>query len=102
IIDYTIPYEVLSFSYNVFTVAEKIDTITTWRGMKVIPAYNFTNCPKADIIVIPGGNTSKAKKNDTLINWIKENARGATIVMSVCNGAFILAKTGALEKVNVT
>jgi putative intracellular protease/amidase len=102
IIDYTIPYEVLSFNYNVFTVSEKVDTVTTWRGMNVIPSYSFQNSPKADIIIIPGGNTSQARKNETLINWIKEKSKSAKIVMSICNGAFILARACDLANLQVT
>ena len=102
IIDYTAPYEVLAFSFNVFTVAQKKDTITTWRGMKVIPDYGFENCPPADIYIIPGGNTSVASKNVGILNWVKAAANKATVVMSVCNGAIFLARSGLLDNQQAT
>ncbi len=114
IIDYTGPYEVLgSWSRRkVYTVAEKADAVTTAMGMKVIPNYTFENQPKPDIIVIPGGGYSKpdangrgvAKQmvNEKVIRWIQENAKDAKYVMSVCNGAFLLAKAGLLDGLEAT
>ena len=114
IIDYTGPYEVLGSRgrRNVYTVAENADPITTNMGMKVIPNYTFANQPKPDIIVLPGGgNIQTGEKgrgvgaqleNQNVINWIKENAKDAKYVMSVCNGAFFLAKAGLLENLPAT
>lgn len=114
IIDYTGPYEVLGSwgRRNVYTVAENADTVTTSMGMKVIPNYTFENQPKPGILVIPGGGYSKpdpngrgvAKQmvNEKVIRWIQENAKDAKYVMSVCNGAFLLAKAGLLEGLEAT
>ncbi len=56
IIDFTGPYEVFGQAgYNVFTVANKEDTITTHMKLDVLPTYDLTNCPKVDIMVVPGG-----------------------------------------------
>jgi len=114
IIDYTGPYEVLGSwgRRNVYTVAENADTVTTSMGMKVIPNYTFENQPKPDILVIPGGGYSnpdpngrgvaKQMVNEKVIRWIQENAKDAKYVMSVCNGAFLLAKAGLLEGLEAT
>ncbi|MBK9527700.1 MAG: DJ-1/PfpI family protein [Acidobacteria bacterium] len=114
IIDYTGPYEVLGShgKRKVYTVAENADTVTTAMGMKVIPNYTFENQPKPDIIVIPGGGYSKpdpngrgvAKQmvNEKVIRWIRDNAKEAKHVMSVCNGAFLLAQAGLLDGLEAT
>lgn len=114
IIDYTGPYEVLGSwgKRNVYTVAEKPEAITTNMGMKVVPNYTFQNQPKPDVIVIPGGGSSdpgaQARgvggqlENQNVIKWIQENAAEAKYVMSVCNGAFLLAKAGLLDGLEAT
>lgn len=114
IIDYTGPYEVLGSRgrRNVYTVAENSNAVTTYMGMKVIPNYTFENQPKPDIIVIPGGGPSKPNPNgrgiarqmvnEKVIRWIQENAKDAKYVMSVCNGAFLLAKAGLLDGLEAT
>ena len=107
IIDYTGPYEVLGSwgRRKVYTVASTSKPITTNMGMQVIPNYSFDNQPKADIIVIPGGGKNKVNllKNDpTIIKWIQDSAKDAKYVLSVCNGAFFLAKTGLLDGLEAT
>lgn len=114
IIDYTGPYEVLgSWSRrNVYTVAEKPEAIKTNMGMRVIPNYTFENQPKPDIIIVPGGGSSEPGaeargvggqlENQNVIKWIQDNASQAKYVMSVCNGAFLLAKAGLLDGLEAT
>jgi putative intracellular protease/amidase len=104
IIDYTGPYEVLGSWHrrNVYTVAEKPDAITTNMGMRVVPNYTFENQPKPDIMIIPGGGVRKHLDNANVIKWVQDNARQARYVMSVCNGAFFLAKAGLLDGLEAT
>lgn len=104
IIDYTGPYEVLGGwgKRNVYTVAEKADAITTNMGMRVVPNYTFENQPKPDIIVVPGGGVDKHLGNQKVINWVQESAKEARYVLSVCNGAFFLAKAGLLDGLEAT
>ncbi|HUQ34310.1 MAG TPA: DJ-1/PfpI family protein [Pyrinomonadaceae bacterium] len=104
IIDYTGPYEVLGSRRirNVYTVAEKPDAITTNMGMRVVPNYTFQNQPKPDIMIIPGGSVKAHVENPNVIRWLQENAAQARYVMSVCNGAFFLAKAGLLDGLEAT
>ena len=111
VIDYAGPIEVFrQFSqsfmpHNVYTVGEKIEAIKT-NGPILVPDYSFSNHPKPDVLVIPGGGGTgllKEQINDPiLIKWIQDNARDAKYVLSVCNGAFILAKTGLLDGLSAT
>jgi putative intracellular protease/amidase len=104
IIDYTGPYEVLGQAwdgkqrlFNIYTVAEKADPITTNMGMTVVPKYTFDTAPKPDVILLPGGNVSEHMNNPRVIRWVQERASEAEYVMSVCNGAFYLGKAGLLD-----
>lgn len=97
IIDFTGPFEVLGQAgYEVVTVAAS-PAIKTNMGLKVLPDYTFANCPNAGIFIIPGGNTSEVRKSPEVINWIKQYAAKSQMVMSVCNGALILADTHFLN-----
>jgi putative intracellular protease/amidase len=104
IIDYTGPYEVLGSGRrrNVYTVSEKPDAITTNMGMRVVPNYTFANQPRPDIMIIPGGGVKQHLDNPAVIKWIQESAAQARYVMSVCNGAFFLAKAGLLDGLEAT
>jgi putative intracellular protease/amidase len=107
IIDYTGPWEVLGHAYvdgrpafRIYSVAETATPIETAMGMTVIPSYTFARAPRPDVLVIPGGNVDP--DNEGVIRWIQQNAKTAEVVLSVCNGAFYLAKAGLLDGLEAT
>ncbi|MEA2175844.1 MAG: hypothetical protein QOD00_3436 [Blastocatellia bacterium] len=109
IIDYTGPYETFGHVYNgetaafnIYTVSAKTDAITTSMGMSVNPKYNFENAPEPDVLLIPGGDVRGQLTDPNVIKWVQDKAKGAEMVLSVCNGAFILAKTGLLDGLEAT
>ena len=103
IIDFAGPWEVFGGAgFRVFTVAEKATPIVAVYGQKVTADYTFENCPKADVLLVPGGGVRTEVNNPKLISWIQENAKRATHVISVCTGAFLLAKAGLLDGLTAT
>ncbi|NIR48030.1 DJ-1/PfpI family protein [candidate division KSB1 bacterium] len=103
IIDFTGPWEVFGQAgFEVFTVAQESGPITTTFGMSLNPDYNFNNCPKPDFILVPGGNVLKTQSDPEVKTWLHQNTEEANMVLSVCNGAFILAKSGLLEGLKAT
>jgi putative intracellular protease/amidase len=109
IIDYTGPFEVLGQAhdgdqnlFNVYTVAEKAGPITTNMGMTVVPKYTFDNMPQTDVLVLPGGDTRRPLADPRVIKWVQDTSARSEYVMSVCNGAFYLAKAGLLDGLGAT
>jgi putative intracellular protease/amidase len=103
IIDYTGPYEVFGQGRcRAFTVAKSKEAVTTSMGMRVEPSYSFADCPSADVLVIPGGGVDTVESDPEAIGWLRARADSAQFVLSVCNGAFILAKTGLLDGLTAT
>jgi copper(I)-binding protein/putative intracellular protease/amidase len=103
IIDYTGPYEVFGAAgLEVFTVATSAATITTNMGMKVTPHYTLDDAPGADVLLIPGGGVIPTQQDPRVLKWIQERSKQAQYVLSVCNGAFILARTGLLDGLTAT
>ena len=103
IIDLGGPYETFGQAgFTVYTVAEKPDPITTTMGLKITPSYTFATCPKPDVLVIPGGTVGGSVEDAVTLQWIRNEAKDAKHVMSVCNGAFIFAKTGLLDGLSAT
>ncbi|MEO9482938.1 MAG: DJ-1/PfpI family protein [Ekhidna sp.] len=83
---------------RVFTVNETMDTVTTFEGLKLIPHYSFDSpdLPEIDILVVPSAehNMDSDLENEKLINWVADIGAKADYVMSLCDGAFVLAKAG--------
>jgi transcriptional regulator GlxA family with amidase domain len=54
--------------------------------------------PALDYLLVPGGEGTKEQvNNETLINFVKGQAAGCKVVLSVCTGAFILHRAGLLS-----
>src|SRR5581483_9063967 len=102
-IDFTAPIEVLGHTgAEIFTVGATKDPITTVFGLHVTPDYDLEHAPAADLILVPGGGVAETAANDKAIAWLKDRATKARYVMSVCNGAFILASAGLLDGLTAT
>ncbi len=84
-------------AFNVYIVAESKKTIKSQGFIQVTPQYSILDCPKPDIIVLPGGNTGPSRKNPKVEEWILENYKTSEVMMSVCTGAFILGDAGLLD-----
>ncbi|HKI02462.1 MAG TPA: DJ-1/PfpI family protein [Thermoanaerobaculia bacterium] len=103
IIDYSGPYEVFGQAgFRVFTVAASAEPITTNMGMKVTPSYTLDNAPEARVVVVPGGGVDSSAKDPRILGWLRESAAKAEHLLTVCNGAFILAGTGLLDGLTAT
>ena len=102
VIDYSGPWEVFQDTqvpagdknvagFKLYTVSASTDPLTVSGGMKVVPNYSFRDAPPPKVIVIPAQSGS-----DAMTDWIRKVAKTADLTMSVCTGAFLLAKTGLL------
>lgn len=101
LIDYTGPWEVLGAAgMNVYSVAKNDSLISCFPGLKIKPDYTFKDCPKPDILLIPGGNVNT---DDTeTVSWIKNITIQTEHTVSVCTGAYYLGTTGLLDNTNAT
>jgi transcriptional regulator GlxA family with amidase domain len=80
------------------TVARRKGDVRSAQGVRVAADFGFEDCPKLDLILVPGGaGAFKALKEADTLEWIRARAAQAEITMSVCNGASILAAAGLLD-----
>ncbi len=82
---------------RVFTVAATKEPITSQGFIKVIPEYTIADCPRPDIIVLPGGDQRQSAKDPAVIDWIRTNTSDDQVAISVCTGAFLLHAAGRLD-----
>ena len=90
---------------NVFLVAQTMDAVTTFEGIRILPDYTFDNAPNIDILVVPSAehHLDKDLDNVTMINFVKQVSENAMYITSHCDGAFVLAQAGILDdKVSTT
>jgi putative intracellular protease/amidase/YHS domain-containing protein len=102
IIDFCGPWEVfenvmipgsMDPAFRLYTVAETTQPVRASGGMKIIPDYMLSTAPPPKIIVIP----AQSEPSQATVDWIRESTKNTDVTMSVCTGAFVLAKTGLLS-----
>ena len=102
IIDFTGPWEVFQdvmipgradHPFRLYTVSESTSPIHASGGMKIVPDYTFGNAPAPKVIVIP----AQSQPSEATLEWIRKSTKTTDATMSVCTGAFVLAKTGLLS-----
>jgi transcriptional regulator GlxA family with amidase domain len=107
LLDFAGPGEVFSAAgsggaFDVFTVGGEAGLITSQGFVTIRPEYTIANSPRPDILVLPGGGVGSVIQDDALMDWIKRSSRDAELVLSVCNGALVLAKAGLLDGLEAT
>lgn len=83
--------------FHQYSVAETKAPLVTGSGLTVVPDYTFETAPQPKVIVIPAQKDSEA-----MLQWIRKSSVGADVTMSVCVGAYVLAKTGLLDGKSAT
>ena len=78
--------------FRLFTVSEKAELVISGSGLKLMPHYTFANVPEMKVVVIPA-----QKGSDAMIEWLRKAPAKTDVIMSVCTGAFKLAKAGLLS-----
>lgn len=84
---------------EVFTVSPDGQPIQTFEGLTITPHYSFATVPAIDILVVPSsaGSMDRDLQNKRLIEWVRQRGTDARYVISLCDGAFVLAKAGLLD-----
>jgi transcriptional regulator GlxA family with amidase domain len=107
VIDFCGPWEVFQdamipgreeMPFRLYTVAETTKPIRTSGGMQIIPDYTIQNAPPPKVIVIP----AQSAPSPEVLEWIRKSSKTTDVTMSVCTGAFVLAKAGLLNGKSAT
>ena len=112
--EFTAPYDIFQHTQfregikamNTFTVANTLDPITTFEGVRLLPDFDYTKdaIPNIDILVVPSAehHLDSDLKDTVLLNFVRKVDRNALFVTSHCDGAFVLAASGVLDSVTST
>jgi putative intracellular protease/amidase/YHS domain-containing protein len=102
LLDFAGPAEVFTSAghgraFRVYTVAASPEPITSQGLVTMTPRHTLADCPRPDVIVVPGGNTRAVAKDKRILDWIKKESATAEVTVSICTGAFLLANAGLLD-----
>ncbi len=99
-IDFAEPYEVFSRlpDTTVHVVAKSLDLVRTERGLIIAPTVSIEDCPKLDVVVVPGGpGIARLLQDEAMLAFLRRQASEAKYVTSVCTGSLVLGAAGLLH-----
>ncbi|MFT7680417.1 MAG: transcriptional regulator GlxA family with amidase domain [Planctomycetota bacterium] len=87
------------FGVRVILVAETRAPVRSYEGLRLLPDATFADCPPLDILVVPSAAHSMDTdlENQALIQFVAERGAQAAYVLSLCDGAFVVAESGLLD-----
>src|SRR5262245_844231 len=78
-------------------LATALRPVTADAGLTVVPNETPASLPAPDVVVIPGSSRPFGPLQDrVLLDWVKQAARSATWLASVCTGSGVYAAAGLL------
>lgn len=103
--DVLAPYEVLSESgaFNVYAVAPERAVVTLSGGLDIVPQLSFAELDhrlggrEPDVVIVPAMPRVGSAAHRPVADWLRTHAAGTGTVMSVCDGAAVLADAGLLD-----
>jgi cyclohexyl-isocyanide hydratase len=100
-LDFTGPLQVLARLPQSTThiIAKSTAPVPTDCGLGLVPTHTFANCPRLDLICVPGGvkGVVGAIGDRETVEFVRTQAATAKYVTSVCTGAFVLGIAGLLR-----
>ncbi|TAJ41165.1 MAG: DJ-1/PfpI family protein [Reyranella sp.] len=74
------------------------DPVPTDAGFSIVPTTTFADCPRLDVICVPGGGGQTVlMTDDETLDFLRRQAATARYVTSVCTGSLVLGAAGLLK-----
>ena len=83
--------------FELFTVAAEAEPVRATGGLHLIPDFAVADAPASHVVVVPAMRASEA-----VLEFLRQRAQSADLVMSVCTGAFQLGRAGLLDGLEAT
>jgi transcriptional regulator GlxA family with amidase domain len=83
--------------FQLYTVAETKAPVRLTGGLHVVPDHALDDAPAPKVIVVPAMRGSAR-----IHEWLRRSSAQADVIMSVCTGAFQLARAGLLDGLAAT
>jgi cyclohexyl-isocyanide hydratase len=99
-LDLTGPFEVFAKmpDATVHLLWKSTEPVTAETGMRILPDTTLAECPKLDVLCVPGGPGVSAMMEDAeVLAFLRDQAGRVRFLTSVCTGALILGAAGLLR-----
>jgi len=83
---------------DVRVIWKTLDPIQTHGGLRLLPDTTLDDCPRLDVICVPGGSgVLDLMDDEVVLSFLRARAEEATFVGSICTGSLVLGAAGLLR-----
>lgn len=102
------------FKVNLYIIAETMEPVSTKPrsstmnsigsnfGESIVPTHTFLTAPPLDVLIVPGGQGTRAPDLDNTRAYIKKVVPHLQYLLTICTGSGLVASTGVLDGRNAT
>jgi transcriptional regulator GlxA family with amidase domain len=84
--------------FNVVTVAETIQPVSTESGLRILPDYTFDDCPALTVLVVPSAyDMTDVVLNGDMVAFVKRQNANTSFTMSNCAGSQLIGESGIAD-----
>jgi transcriptional regulator GlxA family with amidase domain len=87
----------MTMPFDLITIAPEDKLYRMTGGMQVKPDFTIKNAPQPNVVVVPAHRATPDSRA-----WLKRVSEKADVTMSVCTGAFQVARAGLLTGMTAT
>lgn len=89
---------------EVFAVSPDGGPVTSFEGLEIGAHHGFDDHPEIDVLVVPSAEHSMDTdlENEAMMGWVRKVGSRADYLVSLCDGAFVLAAAGLLDGLEST
>ncbi len=113
VLDFAGPFEVFSQAlspqgaplFHVTTFSHDGQPLLARNGLGVLPDSTRADLPQHEILIIPGGPNpamEREMEHAEFIAWLGDRVGHTELLLSICTGAWLLAKAGVLRGLQAT
>jgi len=85
-------------SYDLLTLGPSADVVTGNGAARVLPTHTLAQAPDVETLVLPGGGGIRTGPQPAdILGPLKRKAESAQRVVSICTGAFLIARLGLAQ-----
>ena len=84
--------------FNVVTIAQTTEPITTEEGLKLVPDYNFDDAPTLTVLFVPSAyDMYEQVHNPAIVEFIRNKDKETKYTVSNCAGAQLIGESGIAD-----
>jgi transcriptional regulator GlxA family with amidase domain len=97
---------------NLYIIAETLEPVSTKLigeqpigsnfGQSVVPTHTFQTAPPLDVLLVPGGQGTRANGITSTIDYIQRTFPSLQYLITVCTGSGLAARAGVLDDKSAT